>query len=61
MATDYEGRELHALAARDRHGYGHEPQRYDIGGDLDTAIEDARQRYGKATGLGDLDISIDVL
>lgn len=55
------------IVASDRHGYGHEPARYDIvakadaADDLKAAEAEARDRYGKATGLDDADISVSVV
>jgi hypothetical protein len=51
------------IVASDRHGYGHQPQRYSVPGTgtRDVAIADARDRYGKATGLDSADIDIRVL
>lgn len=51
------------IIATDRHGYGHQPQRYNGIPAIDevAAIDEARARYGKTTGLNSDDIAVNVL
>lgn len=50
------------MIATDRYGYGHEPSRVTVpAATRKAAIAEARDRYGKATGLNSTDIRVRVL